>query len=434
MAPCCVTALFVASICISRLVGASRLHDETEAVASDEDDRYRFIEGQIAELTSGVGLPESRHERMRDREWESIHQAKAEDADSQGQWNGTKMYHRDCGNMTPILCEIIEEIATKQHNGIMPYPDGNKLNDTVGYQGLVAARNPGLTTQGFRTFGLVLLRIQKTGTTTFEEIASEQYKRMGGRACDTYLHLDWNFVSYVATFDPKRVIVTILRNPVIRVISEGNFLRTAPSYAQQVQWDYTPSMYKMLLEWIRVNGTMAEFANLPFNPANNRQVRYILGFGRPAPLSCYEDCDELWSKFAKAGGVTPAIAIEDAVTSGGAHVLDVVQHRLEHEIDFFGVTECFKTSLKIANKILQWDPTVTKPFFDKKMRPSKSFYEGITTAAYQQIKGRNALDVGMMAGAIELLAQRAKALNIDFVCEDPHVKTKTEHPLQPPIP
>eukprot|EP00927_Polykrikos_kofoidii_P000183 TRINITY_DN10078_c0_g2_i3.p1 TRINITY_DN10078_c0_g2~~TRINITY_DN10078_c0_g2_i3.p1 ORF type:complete len:446 (-),score=50.31 TRINITY_DN10078_c0_g2_i3:199-1467(-) len=417
MAPRCLNALFVTSICISKLIGASRLHDEAEAVASVEDDRDRFNEGQIAELTDGMDVPESRHERMQDREWERIRQAKAEQANRQGTRDG----------ISPVLFQLLGDNAEKQHSGTMHYDDGNRLNDTMVPDGLVKTRNPGLTDQYFRTLGFVFLRIQKTGTTTVSVIASEQYKRMGENACDVFLHLDWNYVSQLVARDPKRVIITMLRNPVIRVISEGNFLRADPSYARQLQWDYTPDMYTRLLEWIRVNGTMADFANLPLNPANNRQVRYILGFGRPAQLTCWDHCDEFWTEFANAGGAPPGLdAINDAATVGGAQVLDVVKHRLEHEIDFFGVTECFESSLNIASKVLQWDPEVTKPFLDDKMRQSSTDYDDVTTAGYQEIKDKNALDAGMIAGAIDLLASRAQSLNIIFRCEDPNVKTSTE--------
>eukprot|EP00927_Polykrikos_kofoidii_P000180 TRINITY_DN10078_c0_g1_i1.p1 TRINITY_DN10078_c0_g1~~TRINITY_DN10078_c0_g1_i1.p1 ORF type:complete len:409 (-),score=51.28 TRINITY_DN10078_c0_g1_i1:66-1292(-) len=405
MAPCGLNAFFVASICISKLIGASRLHDEAETVASDEDDQDRFNERQTPALTDDVGGIESWRERMRVKGWRSTHLSRS-------------------------LSKLIKEIAAKP---IMRYPDGNKLNNTMGKQGLVTSRNPGLTNEAFGTIGLVLLRIQKTGTSTFGEIAVEQYKRKGLQdACDTALHLEWNYVSQLVASDPKRVIVTMLRNPVIRLISEGNFLREDPSYAQQVQWDYTPDMYRRLEEWIRVNGSMADFANIPFNPANNRQVRYILGFGRPAKMMCWHDCDEDWTKFLNAGGVPPAIdPIQDANAVGHDNILDVVKHRLENEIDFFGVTECFETSLKMANKFLQWDPEVTKPFFDKETRSSETDYADVTTAGYQEIKSRNALDVAMWTGAMDLLEQRAKILNIDFKCEDPHEKTKTAQPPRP---
>merc|ERR1719215_1165859 len=147
-----------------------------------------------------------------------------------------------------------------------------------------------------------------------------------------------------------------------------------------------------------------------------------MGFERPARMNCFDDCDEYWTDFTNAGGLPPSM---DATKDGGFRALEVAKNRLEREIDFFGVTECFETSLNIANAVLGWDPAVTKRFLDEKMAQSNADYDDVTTANYQIIRDKNAIDAELVLFGMDVLKGRAKTLNIDVKCEDPHEKTST---------
>eukprot|EP00927_Polykrikos_kofoidii_P031500 TRINITY_DN2706_c0_g3_i1.p1 TRINITY_DN2706_c0_g3~~TRINITY_DN2706_c0_g3_i1.p1 ORF type:complete len:479 (-),score=53.08 TRINITY_DN2706_c0_g3_i1:195-1631(-) len=438
------TSIFAAQLLSQQLVRGVRVSDLLEQAAVDDATRGQSIQESGAVLTRKTATLHGELAKLRRKGCEHGDEAVVKDG-RQETWEGTKTTPSTTMpatmKTTPMISRelraLLSETMKTQHERMLNMRNEKKLNVSKGDLGLAPPCQAGRDySENFRTSGLVFLRIQKTGTTNFANTAIAQCSHLRVMRCDIYYHLDWNLVHNLVQLDPKRVIVTMLRNPVARVVSELTFLRKHGTYAQQIQWDYTPDMLAKLLAWGSRNGSFAEFVNLPGNPANNREVRYLLGFERPASLGCNSKCEPRWDEFLSLGGIDPGRVIDDAIQNSGANILDVAKHRLEHDIHFFGLTECYESSLMIANHALQWDPSITETFSNKKPRSSGADYQDITSDEATVIMKRNVFDMALLIFAKRLLAKRALAFGVKFECEvQPYAQafeTVDEDSLSPP--
>eukprot|EP00927_Polykrikos_kofoidii_P031497 TRINITY_DN2706_c0_g1_i3.p1 TRINITY_DN2706_c0_g1~~TRINITY_DN2706_c0_g1_i3.p1 ORF type:complete len:465 (-),score=67.42 TRINITY_DN2706_c0_g1_i3:26-1420(-) len=426
-AKCLLTAISVAPLLRLEVVQGLRVSDSVEQAANDSLTRDKSAQGNLVALTRSTAAQQGELSELRGEGWEHSDQAELEEnnrqstnEDMEGSESTTAtVVHKQVPMVSPEMRSLLSEAINTQHERMLEVRNVKKLNVSKGELGLFkhskAAAN---YSQNFRSSGLIFLRIQKTGTTTFANTATAQCSHFGVMKCDMYYHLDWNYVHSLVQLDPRRVIVTMLRNPVSRVISEATFLRKHGAYAEQIQWDYTPDILDRLQAWRDSNGSFAEFVSLPSNPANNREVRYILGFERPAMLCCNTKCKPRWDEFLSAGGIAPGNVIDDAIKNSGANILDVAKYRLEHDINFFGLTECYESSLLIANQALQWDPAITQSFSDKKPRSSGADYQGVTSDEATAITKKNEFDMALLGFAKRIMARRADAFGVKFDCDE----------------
>lgn len=199
--------------------------------------------------------------------------------------------------------------------------------------------------------GLILLRIQKTGTTTFGDRIMNRACAAQGIKCDVYWHVDWDWASKLAYFH-DRAIVTWIRHPVERVYSEFQYVRNVGA-SKQVQWDYTPEQQRL----VEKATTFEQFLQIPDNPALNRMTRYLLGFTRPRTVSCPTDCDPVWAQFFKEKNSAPGAQIRMALSQGAttAQILAVARSRLDKSISLLGITDCYDASLVLLGTQLGWN-------------------------------------------------------------------------------
>lgn len=432
---CPLKALFLWQICTWVFVRGERLNDGIDDLTEHSKRGVvgwqTLVEKQIDKLAEDVAKLKARQTKLLQKAHLVVPQAMLEEnyLHDVGEEDSHKAEVTDLGSSTttttttttttrgvpvlsPELRLLITETINTQRERMLKANNLQKLNVTQGASEVqmsgASATSQDLS-ENFVNSGIVFLRIQKTGSTSFASIATAQCRLLGVTKCDSYYHLDWNYVHNLLKSDPKRLIVTMLRNPVTRVISEGTFLKNQARYAQELQWDYTPGMLERLQEWRDINGSLADFSALEGNPANNRQVRYILGFERPATLYCYSKCEQKWDEFMGVGGLDPGSAIDDAIQNTGMNVLDVAMYRLGKEIHFFGLTECYESSLELANHVLGWNPSVTKNFLVRKLRSSGANYDSVTPEEVAQIKVANSLDMELLGFAREELGRRAEA-------------------------
>lgn len=239
------------------------------------------------------------------------------------------------------LREILNEPVSRDTLKVSPeYLSATSLNVTV---------EPTVALPPTYPRGLILLRIQKTGTSTFgDKIMARQCKQLK-IPCDVYWHVDWDLVTQYG-FWRDRSVVTWLRDPVERVASEYAYARTMRAH-QQVQWDYGPGQQ----DQVASADTIEKFVALPANPANNRMTRYILGFARP-DLNCYRDCDARWRTFLDRGGVLPGAQLADAVAKGTTpqQIVQLATDRLTRNIPLVGITDCYDPSVLLLATQLGW--------------------------------------------------------------------------------
>eukprot|EP00931_Biecheleriopsis_adriatica_P037134 TRINITY_DN21311_c0_g1_i1.p1 TRINITY_DN21311_c0_g1~~TRINITY_DN21311_c0_g1_i1.p1 ORF type:complete len:339 (-),score=52.80 TRINITY_DN21311_c0_g1_i1:73-1089(-) len=213
---------------------------------------------------------------------------------------------------------------------------------------------------------VAFLRIQKTGGTTFGEVVGRTMAEKNGQTFWGRRHFNYNNSVELA---PDGV-VTLLRDPAERLISEFQMLRTAKFCERcqdQDQWDWHPDD----LEWLhRVRGmhnvteAFIEYLRSPNNPARNRQSLYLLGFHRaacgkrpcyfpePSERKGYPAHEYDWDKDH-----------ETLLTRAKSHLMSLRS---------FGITDCYLDSMEVFARAVGWDPKDTRELAEKSHAQSGS--------------------------------------------------------------
>lgn len=272
--------------------------------------------------------------------------------------------------------------------------------------------------------GVVLLRIQKTASTSFGDHILAKQCAARGLNCQVYWHLDWDLVAHSPAY-PRHAVVTWLRHPLERLVSEYEYIK-AMRADRQVQWDYSPAAQAGLAKGAR--SSLAEFVRMPHNPAHNRMLRYVLGFARPA-LGCYEACGANWAAFFERGGEDPGAQLEQAVARvGEAELLRVAKHRLSRTIQIVGITDCFDSSIVLVGKQLGWDAAIPQMLADAKVHYRAGGRNASATETAQhrpelarglaaEIEAANRLDMELYLHARSLVNSRMEQLGAGVRCE-----------------
>lgn len=182
--------------------------------------------------------------------------------------------------------------------------------------------------------GAHFLRIQKVGGTTFGEHIMRKFCGPESDECKWASHLDWTS----ATEAWNGPVVTLLRDPVERTMSEFQFIRTKDGNhsCRQAQWDFTNySWFNAVASEPDEDAALNLYLHgYPNNPSRNRQALYLNGFkkmvnGAPVPEYTYDwDTDH------------------DTTLAQAKDHLD--------QVDAFGITDCFIPSMHVIAKALSW--------------------------------------------------------------------------------
>jgi len=307
-----------------------------------------------------------------------------------------------------------------------------------------------------RQHGLIFLRVQKTAGSTFEAIAGSECSKLNVE-CDRHWHLDWNLASHflgMARY-ASRIVVTWLRDPVERLMSEYKYLQKVPAF-EQAQWDYGPRIQQVLRFWRRSDDALelspTDFTAMSSNPANNRQTLYLLGFNRPDIFGCgdtctnedsatCEECSHAWERFVRHGGTEPgddlATAIYSAQGVPAAVLIERAKRRLSEDVDLFGLVDCFDSSLRYLSRSLGWDVEEATRMSRYHLRTGGDDYadplqldaaarsralsvtrhrDELPEEVVRAIEGTNSLDVALHRFAKELLNQRMREVDPSLTC------------------
>lgn len=178
-----------------------------------------------------------------------------------------------------------------------------------------------------------LIRVQKTGGTTFGEIVMTKMCGYESPRCSYLLHKEWKEQTDNGKYQGH--LVAMLRHPVERTMSEFLFLRGIDGFicGSQNQWDFrdTDWMHYVQHEPSTEKALFA-YLNKVDNPGRNRQSLYLLGFDRNAydiPGKAYD-----WE-------------------ADRANLTEMAKARLR--TTDFGFTECFEPSVKAIARGVGWD-------------------------------------------------------------------------------
>eukprot|EP00927_Polykrikos_kofoidii_P057664 TRINITY_DN51826_c0_g1_i1.p1 TRINITY_DN51826_c0_g1~~TRINITY_DN51826_c0_g1_i1.p1 ORF type:complete len:344 (+),score=35.34 TRINITY_DN51826_c0_g1_i1:63-1034(+) len=182
--------------------------------------------------------------------------------------------------------------------------------------------------------GAHFLRIQKTGGTTFGEHIMRKFCGPESDICKWASHLDWSS----AKEGWNGPVVTLIRDPVERTMSEYSFIRSKDgNYScRQAQWDFRNFTWFNAVasepdEDVALNLYLRGYQD---SPSRNRQALYLNGFkklvnGAPVPEYTYDwDIDH------------------DSTLAQAKDHLD--------QVTVFGITDCFLPSMHVIARELDW--------------------------------------------------------------------------------
>ena len=238
-------------------------------------------------------------------------------------------------------------------------------------------------------FHVVFFHIPKTGGTTLDYLTAKNYRidyvyQVNAPTMDehivglyknknmfrTYMgHYELNDYLYQLLDRTKLAHFTMLREPVSRVISYYDYLRTSENHPKY---------------GIAKDLSLEEFIEHPdIDEMPNGQANRILGLLR----------EGAWLHDKRS---------DDALLADA-------KHQLEHRFSLFGLTEMYDAFLIMAQRCLGWQDVFYRRMNASRQKTDKS---AIPAAVIDKIKSINAVDVGLYDFAKDLFKQRAEQVGI----------------------
>ncbi len=234
---------------------------------------------------------------------------------------------------------------------------------------------------------IVFIHIPRTGGTTFHELAAKQYGREQVRQF-TRADMEawaqtkdncaapWRFVSGHIGFEFDRIItqphvyITFLRNPVTRIPSVYEYIRTNPAHTHHAT---VTSQNLSLQEFIERGVSVANI--------DNGMTRLLCGLPNSAREVGFGECTRA--------------------------MLEAAKKNLRQRIAVVGLTEYFDASLVLMRRCLDW----SSPLYTILNSTTTSRAKTVTPAEVRLIEKYNVLDCELYAYARTLFQRQASRLD-----------------------
>lgn len=197
--------------------------------------------------------------------------------------------------------------------------------------------------------GLRFLRIQKTGGSIFGDVIVKKFCGSPVKGCQGVAHDDWSQVTQNGTY--HGAVVTLLRDPVERTLSEFFWLRTPEGLASasHPDWDFRNDTWLQIVQkHPDVDHALDVYLHgYDKSPSRNRQTLYLLGF---------RDGIEGDKGYEAAN---PGASYEWDVT-WGKHVRRAMENL--DRMTAYGIADCWMPSMRAIARKLGWDVKEVEEF------------------------------------------------------------------------
>ncbi len=193
----------------------------------------------------------------------------------------------------------------------------------------------------------------------------------------------------------KLHMITILRNPLDRYVSEFQHVKRGATWERAVracneQPIYSNSCYSGFTDWSNVSWN--DFLGCEYNLANNRQVRMLANYNE---LGC--DRLKCWLKSSNCSLEMKIKYEDDLLENAKKNLL---------AMSFFGLTEYQSLSQYLFEKTFKNKFKFAKPFSVNKNRLGSKLLETVYKSSINEIEENNHLDVKLYEFATKIFFQR----------------------------
>lgn len=249
------------------------------------------------------------------------------------------------------------------------------------------------------------MRIHKTGGSIFQDSILERFSGQPTEAIPGRLHDDWSQVTDNGAF--RGDLVTLLRDPVERTMSEFIWLRSADGLASATQpdWDFRNSTWLDIVQKEKnVERAFDVFLHgYPSSPTRNRQTLYLLGFRDGKKGKDAYRTEE------------PGAAYDWETTPG--RYTRWAKENLE-SMTVYGITDCWMPSMRAIARQLGWNvadvesfasastPSYGKHEISADTTPTRSWRSTLSKQKVRDIENMNKVDMEVFKAAVKRFNQR----------------------------
>mmetsp|Transcript_64573 Transcript_64573/g.150171 ORF Transcript_64573/g.150171 Transcript_64573/m.150171 type:complete len:353 (-) Transcript_64573:76-1134(-) len=251
----------------------------------------------------------------------------------------------------PALKLLPQQDANSDQAQVMQQYEVAWLHAQTGLVYQSAPQRANLTGDNRLRAGVHFIRIGKTGSTSFGDKVVREFCDIH-EVCLGSTHIDWNQATWNGHYPGP--VVTILRDPVERSLSEFFWLRDADGQlgAKNFQWDFQNASWLRQVNGKNLTRALGEYIHgYEKNPSRNRQALYILGF-----------------RHRRNEQSSHAVAPPGEAYDWDAHPQQLVRRAMDklENLTAFGITECWLPSMRAIARQLKWDPDAVEQFASTK--------------------------------------------------------------------